>query len=387
MFGQITNIFRKEWLEILRDYRTLITLVVMAVAVPFYIYFLLNMIGERRESDPEIKVSLVGETQAPNMIQFLTEQGVVFTNYETLEEAKEQGKSSSVIFQLEDQFRENYEASLPATVNLFINQKNDRASGNARQIRLLLGAYERQIQAARMVARGVSPARTDAIRIESFDLTTSGEASNFIAGLVLYFFLLTAFTGTMAAGADLIAGEKERQTLQPLLAQPVTRTSLVLGKWLTLASLGSAFTAVAFLLAGFVIARAPLAAAGVTFYLDLNTLLSGALSLAVLALFATSLQIFIAARAKTYREAMTYLPWTALVPLAITFVPLFTEVEYGGAISYVPIFNQAYVLRELLLEGTVPLIQYAGGLIATLVLAALLLWMTIGSFGTEKALD
>jgi len=238
-----------------------------------------------------------------------------------------------------------------------------------------------------MVVRGVSPARTNALQVESYDLTTSGQASNVIASLILYFFLITAFTGTIAAGADLIAGEKERQTLQPLLAQPVTRHALVLGKWLTLASLGAIVASVSFMLTGYVLSYAPLAAAGVTFYLGFPILFKGAIALSALALFATGLQIFIAAKAKTYREAMTYLPWTALVPLAVTFVPLFTDVEYDGLISFIPIFNQTFVLRELLLEGSVPFAQFAGGIVITIGLGLLLLLLTIQSFGSEKSLD
>jgi len=387
MFGQISNIFRKEWLEIFRDYRTLLTLVFMTLAIPAYMFFLLNMIGERSQSTPEIKASLVGADQAPNMIAFLEEQGLEFTRYDTLDAAREESKSSEVIFVLEDTFRTSYENSRPADISLYINQKNDRAGGNARQIRRLLTAYEQRIEAARMVVRGVSPARTNALQVESYDLTTSGQASNVIASLILYFFLITAFTGTIAAGADLIAGEKERQTLQPLLAQPVTRHALVLGKWLTLASLGAIVASVSFMLTGYVLSYAPLAAAGVTFYLGFPILFKGAIALSALALFATGLQIFIAAKAKTYREAMTYLPWTALVPLAVTFVPLFTDVEYDGLISFIPIFNQTFVLRELLLEGSVPFAQFAGGIVITIGLGLLLLLLTIQSFGSEKSLD
>ncbi|MEO1706441.1 MAG: ABC transporter permease subunit, partial [Pseudomonadota bacterium] len=179
---------------------------------------------------------------------------------------------------------------------------------------------------------------------------------------------------------------KERQTLQPLLSQPVTRPALVLGKWLTLASLGGLFCSIAFIFGGFVISKAPLAAAGATFYLDFKTLALGAVSLSALAMFAASAQVFLAANAKTYREAMTYLPWTALLPFAVTFVPIFTDVEYDGLISFVPIFNQTFVMRELLLEGVAPTAQFLGGIVTTLGLAVVFLLMTMRIFGNEKSL-
>lgn len=387
MFGQVFNIFRKEWLEISRDYRSMMTLLFMALAFPLYIYFMIDMTSKRAEGDLEIKAAIVGGEQAPNMIGFLEQQGVAFTGFETLDKAREETKSGRVIVVLGPEFSETYENSLPANVSLYVNQKDQKASGNANQLRFLLSAYDQQIRNARLVARGVSPSRIEAINVEEYDMTTAGRASNFLAGFILYMFIATAFTGTIAAAADLIAGEKERQTLQPLLAQPVTRSALVTGKWLTLASLGALFCSISFLFGGFIISKAPLAAAGATFYLDWQTLTYGAISLAALAMFAASLQVFLAARAKTYREAMTYLPWTALAPFAVTFVPLFTDVEYGGLLSYVPIFNQTFVLRELLLDGAAPVEQFLGGIITTLGAGFVLLMLTMGQFGSEKTLD
>ncbi|MEM1192120.1 MAG: ABC transporter permease [Pseudomonadota bacterium] len=386
MLGQILNVFRKEWLEISRDRRSMITLLFMAVAFPLYIYFMIDMASKRAESDLEIAVALINADEAPNMVAFLDRQGVEFTEYDTLAAAHETVKSNIVIVELDPDFANIYEQSQTADVSLYVNQKDQKASGNASQLRYLLNIYNDQVKNARLVARGVSPARVEAINIEEYDLTTAGRASNFLAGFILYMFIATAFTGTIAAAADLIAGEKERQTLQPLLVQPVTRPALVLGKWLTLASLGALFTAIAFIFGGFVISKAPLAAAGATFYLDIKTLAYGAVSLAALAMFAASLQVFLAANAKTYREAMTYLPWTALAPFAVTFVPLFTDVEYDGILSFVPIFNQTFVLRELLLEGAAPLAQFAGGIVTTLCVAGVLLLLTMSRFGNEKSL-
>ncbi len=387
MFAQISNIVGKEWRELIRDRRTLMTLIFMALAFPAYVFFLVNMAAKRSDAGVDIEAYLVGEDQAPNMVRFLEEQGVTFTRFETREAALDDSNPSRVLLELESDFRKTYEDSLTATVNLYVNQKDDNSAGNARQLRRFLSAYDEIVSQGRMIARGVSPVRVNALEIEEYDLTTAGRASNFLAGFILYMFILTAFSGTISAAADIIAGEKERQTLQPLLAQPVTRPALVFGKWLSLATLGGLFCAFAFVVGGLLISKAPLAAAGATFYLGWHTLAFGALSLAALALFATSLQLFVAANAKSYREAMTYLPWTALAPLAVTFVPMFTDIEYGGLLSFMPIFNQTFVMRELLLEGVAPPVQYFAGIGVSIGAAFVLLALTMRIFGSEKTLD
>lgn len=387
MFSQIANIFRKEWLEILRDHRTLISLLIMALMLPIYIYFLISLNAKRADAGIEVDANIVGSEQAPNLVQFLEEQGVVFNKFETREAAEDSEESSNVLMVLPPDYAERYKASLPATVDLYVNQKNDTATGNARELRVLLRAYEDQINQSRMIARGVSPLRVQVFDINDYDLTTAGRFSNFFAGFILYTFIFTAFGGTIASAADLMAGEKERHTLQPLLAQPVTRHALVIGKWLVLALLGAVFCLIAFLFGCFVISKAPLEAAGATFYIDPRTMLSGAVSLAALALFATSLQICVASWAKTYREAMTYVPITAIAPFVITFVPLFTEVQYDGVLSFIPIFNQTFVLRELLLEGAAPALQFFAGIVTTIACSLIFLALTMIRFGSEKALD
>ena len=58
--------------------------------------------------------------------------------------------------------------------------------------------------------------------------------------------------GAIAAALDVTAGERERQTLEPLLATPVTVPELTIGKWLAVS--GVNLIAVSVSLLGFVLA-------------------------------------------------------------------------------------------------------------------------------------
>ncbi len=53
-----------------------------------------------------------------------------------------------------------------------------------------------------------------------------------LGGLVPYFVILLCLTGAMYPAMDLTAGEKERGTIETILCSPVSRTHLVLGKFL-----------------------------------------------------------------------------------------------------------------------------------------------------------
>src|SRR5258708_23434911 len=65
-------------------------------------------------------------------------------------------------------------------------------------------------------------------------------------GLVPYFVILLCLTGAMYPAMDLTAGEKERGTIETILCSPVSRTHLVLGKFLMVltASIATAVLAI-----------------------------------------------------------------------------------------------------------------------------------------------
>ena len=71
-------------------------------------------------------------------------------------------------------------------------------------------------------------------------------AAQLIGGLVPYFVILLCLTGAMYPAMDLTAGEKERGTIETILCSPVSRTHLVLGKFLMVltASLSTAMLAI-----------------------------------------------------------------------------------------------------------------------------------------------
>src|SRR4029077_6094697 len=68
-----------------------------------------------------------------------------------------------------------------------------------------------------------------------------------LGGLVPYFVIILSLTGTMYPAMDLTVGEKERGTIETILCSPISRTSLVLGKFLMVltASLSTAALAIA----------------------------------------------------------------------------------------------------------------------------------------------
>ena len=90
----------------------------------------------------------------------------------------------------------------------------------------------RQLRDKGVAARTV-PVQAFAAPIESGHESSSASASHSLSALVPLILILMTITGAVYPAIDLTAGERERGTLEMLVASPVPRMQLLLGKYLT----------------------------------------------------------------------------------------------------------------------------------------------------------
>lgn len=158
-----------------------------------------------------------------------------------------------------------------------------------------------------------------------------------LAGMMSIFTLVAAFVGGMNIGMDVVAGERERRSLLPLLLNPVSRATVILGKWIATSvfSLGGlAITVLAFACVSKVAAPS-------------NPLLTnsalvcwGVLGLLPLGLLAAALQVAISTGCRTAKEAQTYLSLLIFIPMGIAMFLLFFPRQLGGWLAFIPIAGQ-----------------------------------------------
>ena len=118
---------------------------------------------------------------------------------------------------------------------------------------------------------------------------------------------MAVFVGGLYLAIDCTAGERERQSLESLLVNPVSRGAIVGGKWLAVSA--AALAAALVSLTGFAVAleAVPLQNLGVRFHFTAATV-AGLLAACVpMALFASALQMTMAFFARSFKEATTYL--------------------------------------------------------------------------------
>jgi Cu-processing system permease protein len=238
-------------------------------------------------------------------------------------------------------------------------------------------AYAVVLAALGLAATATGLDSTSGLAVQAFGRTT--------ATLMNLCLLLSPLVAVLM-GAALIAGEQERGTLEHLLAQPITRTGLLLGKHAGLVIALTTATLAGFLPAGVLIASATDAS-----MLGHYLLFPAIAALAGLAMAGIGLVISVTSRSAVQAQGTAVFAWFAFVllydlvlmgSLAMSGLPT----EWLAAALVANPVDAARVLGVLALEpdlyllgpaGALLTAQFAPGGAAAILLGALVLWATV----------
>jgi sodium transport system permease protein len=165
-----------------------------------------------------------------------------------------------------------------------------------------------------------------------------------LTGMMAIFTLVAAFVGGMNVAMDTVAGERERRSLLPLLLNPVSRRSVVLGKWLAVSFFALAGLIVDVL--GFVLVFAK-AGIRVTAF-GTYTWLPIAIAVFSLPFLAASIQLLISTISRGVKEAQTYLSLVVFLPMGIGMFLVFSPAAGQAWLDVVPLVGQQLQMEALM---------------------------------------
>jgi sodium transport system permease protein len=166
------------------------------------------------------------------------------------------------------------------------------------------------------------------------------------------FVLVAAFSGSLSMTMDLIAGERERRSLLPLLMNSVSRFEIIVGKWLA-----ASMFAVGGLFANLLAFAAVFAFASATPSTAASSLLMMAPALVTLALAAAALQIVVSTMCRNVKEANTYLSMLIFVVMGVGMWLAFRPQSAEGWWFLAPIAGQQVLMQLGLVTGELPVLK------------------------------
>jgi sodium transport system permease protein len=207
-----------------------------------------------------------------------------------------------------------------------------------------------------------------------------------------YLVLLLMFTGGMYPVIDMTAGEKERKTIEALLATPASRREIVLGK--SFAAMTAIFITAILTLGSmtYSLKSSNLGSKSPEMRemmreipLDAHSLTLIAVTLIPVAMFAASVMFAIALFARSYKEGQSYLTPLLMVVIFPALLGGISGLEMTPALCLIPIFNASQIIRGILL-GDATMANFAITTAANLAYAGIAFVIATRTFEKESVL-
>lgn len=391
----ISTIAKKEIIEFIRDWRTLLALIVIPLLIfpALFIALPLLLQSEAAELDAmELDIVWQGDLNDELAISF-NDSNLIISYEEIPSDISNLSDIGSDIDRIRNQealavFRLLENDSGWKFSVLYISTSEASNEARSRIIDSIID-WESNVVNGTLVEAGLDPDSTlDPVRWdgnwENADAATKGEQ----AGLALSLFIPMVIAIWTASSAiqpsiDMTAGERERGTLEALLCLPCSRLQLLAGKWLAVASITSA--GVALQIGGLLFAITYLASSSVIGIPSVS-MLSMALLLGAVVIFAimvVAFELALAMKAHSVKEAGSLLGPAILF---IIFPALFTQVINLDTVESwwfaIPLVNILLAMRELLLDRII-LEHVMVWLFSSIIYAGLAAWFAARQFKRE----
>jgi len=388
---------RKELRETLRDRRTILTLVLM----PLLLYPLLSMtlqrflFSARISNDPAYRIAVIGDLEA-NLLRAIIDDPKSQPPPELIA-ANDSQLAQFEIVAFEDLTPEQaigervvdlavyVQPGQPPALELWANS-SEPASLAARRILVERLQWLRSATARARLAE-LAPGELD--RVPKVHLQTVGGEStgSMLATLVPLVLVLMTITGAVYPAIDLTAGERERGTIEALIASPVPRGQVLFAKYTAVVTV-ALLTAVVNLVAMFITLKAGGMLRLLTGSDDSIPWFSLLQIFGLLVLFSgffSAVLLCLTSFARSFKEAQAYLIPLMLLSLAPGVLSLIPGVTLTPTLALVPLVNIILLARELI-AGTVDPVSAAAAVLSTITYAAAALGIAARLFGTDAIL-
>jgi sodium transport system permease protein len=393
-------VYRKELREALRDRRTLISsflvpLLLFPVLTAGFAAVSVYMIG-KAEREP-LRVMIVGGSDSPLVTQALqqTEKIKIVppeSNWRQRIVDKDIRAAVEIPPKLEDEVAQGH----PTAIKIYIYKNEMKSELAAGRIEKSLKKLDETIVGERLAAKELPASVLSPFDIKQENVAPEEKVwGEILGGMIGYMIVLLCLTGGMYPAMDLTAGEKERGTMETILSSPISRTDLVLGKFLlvlnaslvtaalSIASMGTSFAALHHFHLFNVNGQGN--APALMLHIGPAAIVSIFIMALPLAVFFSACLMAISIFAKSYKEAQTYISPLMIVVIVPAVSALLPGAELNAKMALVPILNASLLCKELV-AGTYHWNFIGIIFLSTCVYAAGALFLAIQMFRREEVL-
>ena len=385
--NKVLTVIKKEVLDNIRDKRSLFFAIVYGpILMPLLMLGpLFAAVQEGQINfEKDTEVAIVGQSYAPNFIQFLKQKNIVAKEAPDNYLAKVKQGELSLVLEIPKEYPENLQIGKPAPLLVYFSNSDKDSTKANRQLKIIVDQYKNQLMGKRLFVRGFDPAVLEPIKLTEKDLSTEGVGGQIFGFLLPMVMIMSMMMGGMYLAIDSTAGERERFSLEPLLTLPMTRTQIVLGKYLAVWLFVVFSLCLVTLVMHGVISFMPMGELSRVFHFDGITLLKLFLLAIPLTFLIVSLLTLVSAYTKSTKEAQTHVGVSMIIPMAPMFILQFMKVKSSWLVMSLPMISQYKLMEKIVKDEGFPAEYILTSASGTLALALVLFCVTIWLYRREN---
>ena len=376
-----------------RDKRTILATIILPVILYPLIFVGSSSLMNRQTAKMEEKgatIAILDSIDLPtsNLIrkELMKIKSFIYVPYANTSQKLYQDKEIGAIITLRDSLMSSGVYSYIVTIQY--DRSRDEGKMIYDKIKIAMQGAEKELLLQRMQEKGLSSELLSPMRLVSQDTSSPQKKLGMFIGMLLpYMLIMLLIAGASVVATDLVAGEKERRTLETLLVSSAYRSEIVFGKYLTtitfalinvLINLISLFFSLKYTMG-----QSGVQMEGVKF--PLQNFLLVLITLIPLATLYAAILLSISTFSRNMKETRTYEQPLLIISMLLAMVSFFPGFELTTGLALVPVVNFSLLFKSIML-GDYKLLHLALTVISTLILDVIAIAVTVRLFKTEGIL-
>lgn len=357
-------IVKKEFLDLFRDRKTWMTTVLIPVLlVPLLFYIMGNVFTKsNEEASKDIPIAI---EDASGQVEKWVDSNPSFQIKSGITDIEKAVKDGNVRLgvRVDPSFQGKVEKMQPVSITLLFDPSDNRSLISMGILQNHLNLLNQQLLGERLGKLGIQQQSLTPIEMKEVNLSSDEQmAGSFMSLIIPLLLLMAVATGGMPAAIDLVAGEKERGTLEALLTTPASSKAVLLAKLIVvstmgclsaIASLGAfAYTMNTDAFQNFASAPGEGENAGGALSFDFFTgqnIFYILLIMVLLGIMFAGVQLALSTLAKGFKEASTYMSPLVIVAMIPAYLLMQTGAKELETYHFVlPIVNVISIFKEFI---------------------------------------
>lgn len=353
----VKYIFKKEMTDILRDKKTLFMMIILPIILYPVLMILASQVMTTSINNMNQKEINIAFSNQPNKN---LQQAVI----DNISDYKNEGMLNIVKV-------DNYKKSLEENkIDAYIDIKEEKqykvylnsSKENYHIVKArteeILNTYKENVVEEKVKNAGLDIENTlNPVFYETVDIAKNEEIAGNLLGQILPCILIVGvLLGAIYPAIDVMAGEKERGTLETLFTLPITNLELVMGKYMAV-SVSAIVTAVLnmlsiFLTMIFLVTTSGLASElGMESFRITELILPGIITVICICLFAmvvSAISMCVCSLAKSFKDAQNYITPLMLIVMIPGYASMIPSIVLDEFTATIPVVNISLLIKSVL---------------------------------------